>query len=101
MQTYINEADTILFNDLCADTYTISVQGTSCSFIITGTVLSPAPLTLYINSTNPSFGESDGTAELIVVGGIPPFQYSIDGGITFQASPDFSALAEGTYPAVV
>lgn len=99
-QTLLTETQTILFDNLCEGIYTISLQGTTCSFIIQSAVLSPQPMTLYVNGDDPSFGESNGTAEIIVIGGVPGYQYSLD-GIIFQASPDFSGLAEGPYQADV
>jgi hypothetical protein len=48
-------------------------------------------------STSPSTpGQSDGSVEVEVEGGIPPYQYSLD-GISFQASPVFSGLPPGAY----
>lgn len=46
----------------------------------------------------------DGPSGFIVaapVSGLEPFTYSLDGGISFQTSPVFSALSVGTYPVVV
>ena len=101
LQVHATETQSILYENLCADTYTITLQGSSCTFTIATTVLSPAPMTLWVNSTNPSFGVDDGTAELFVIGGVPGYQFSIDGGGAFQLSNDFSDLAVGTYQAVV
>ncbi|MBK9103671.1 MAG: T9SS type A sorting domain-containing protein [Saprospiraceae bacterium] len=48
-------------------------------------------------STNPSAtGQSNGSVNVEVDGGIPPYMYSLD-GISFQASPAFSGLPPGTY----
>lgn len=101
VQIHATQTQTIVFDNLCADTYTITLQGSSCSFIITGTVLSPDAMTLYVNSDDPAFGLSDGTAELVVIGGVAGYQYSVDGGVTFQPSANFSGLAEGTYLGIV
>lgn len=101
VQVHAAETQSILFENLCADTYTIILQGSSCTFTISTTVLSPLPMTLWVNSTNPSFGEDDGTAELFAIGGVPGYLYSVDGGGVFQLSPNFSDLPEGTHQAVV
>jgi subtilisin-like proprotein convertase family protein len=41
-------------------------------------------------------GGAEGSVELFVAGGIPPYQYSMD-GMSFQSSPVFDNLSEGTY----
>jgi subtilisin-like proprotein convertase family protein len=41
-------------------------------------------------------GEADGSIEVFTAGGIPPYQYSLE-GMPFQSSPVFDSLAEGTY----
>lgn len=51
------------------------------------------------NETAP--GAGDGQALLSLNNGIPPFEYSIDGGATFQPSPVFSGLAAGEYAVAV
>ena len=42
---------------------------------------------------------ADGIVTVSVSGGRAPFQYSIDGGATWQASPAFTGLFPGTYQA--
>ncbi len=42
------------------------------------------------------FGVNDGSIQINATGGIPPYQYSID-GVNFQMSPDFLNLAAGEY----
>ncbi|WP_289053062.1 PKD domain-containing protein [Carboxylicivirga marina] len=42
------------------------------------------------------FGEATGQLALTTVGGVGPFEYSIDGGTSWQASP-ITALSSGTY----
>ncbi len=101
VQTHFTQTQTIVFDNLCADTYTITLQGSTCSFIITGTVSTPDAMTVYLNSNNPTFGDANGTAELVVIGGVSPYTYSIDGGTVFQASPEFPNLAEGNYAGLV
>jgi hypothetical protein len=45
--------------------------------------------------------EMDAVIELIVANGTPPYEYSIDQGNTFQASPIFSGLGAGQYELLV
>ena len=52
-----------------------------------------------INESSP--GAEDGTLIIEPFNGTPPYQYSIDGGMTFSSDPLFSGLAGGTYDVVV
>lgn len=42
---------------------------------------------------------ADGRIIMSVLNGVPPYQYSLDGGETFQSSPVFAGLANGDYQA--
>jgi hypothetical protein len=46
-------------------------------------------------------GATNGSITLNTIAGTGPFQYSIDGAVTFQSNNVFSGLANGTYTAVV
>lgn len=46
-------------------------------------------------------GAEDGAILITTAGGVGPFQYSIDGGATFQGSPLFEGLTAGEYDIVV
>ncbi len=48
-----------------------------------------------------SLGASDGAININTSNGTAPFQYSIDGGNSFQSSPFFNNLSGGTYDVVV
>jgi hypothetical protein len=100
-QVHPAEAQSILFPNLCAGIYTLTVQGTSCSFIINAEVDSPSPMTVYTNTTDPSFGEWNGEVEVVVVGGLPDYSYSINAGMSYQALPGFYDLNEGTYMGLI
>lgn len=57
------------------------------------------PDSLYINTTptnNSCFGSCDGSYEIDVFGGTPPFMYSIDSGLVYQSNNFFSELCSGT-----
>jgi gliding motility-associated-like protein len=47
------------------------------------------------------FGGSNGSITINVSGGTPAYQYSINGGSTFQASNIFTGLIAGNYPVIV
>jgi len=85
------------FNNLAAGIYTIQVKDNTgliqveaiplyynCTFSVSGLV------------TNANCGQNDGTIRASVLGGIGPFQYSID-GINYSSSPNFNNLAPGVY----
>lgn len=69
----------------CLDTTTVSIPN---SYIIAVNALSVTPASC--------FGANDGQVAVEVVGGIPPYTYSIN-GITFQSSGIFGGLSAGTY----
>ena len=85
------------FNNLAAGIYTIQVKDN------TGLIQVEA-ISLYYNCifsvsglvTNANCGQNDGTISASVLGGIGPFQYSID-GINYSTTPNFNNLAPGTY----
>ncbi|PHI19954.1 hypothetical protein CEQ90_10410 [Lewinellaceae bacterium SD302] len=58
--------------------------------------VSSQSLTYDIQASPGRCDSSDGRIEVIVSGGLPPFQYSLD-GVTFQASNVFDSLANGLY----
>lgn len=51
--------------------------------------------------TNATCGLEDGELELVVSGGTPPFEYSIDGGLTFVPATIFVDLMAGSYDIVI
>ncbi len=47
------------------------------------------------------FGYCNGSVSLTTTGGVAPYQYSMDGGVTFQAGNSFSNLCAGIYTVLV
>lgn len=79
------------------------VQGTpfvSNLAVTSGSCVSAPVLQLQYTANNPTC-TNDGSILLQAIGGTPPYQYSINGGTTFQSSPIFSNLSLGTYNAVI
>ena len=60
-----------------------------------------APVISNVVSNNPSCGLPNGDITITATGGTGTLQYSVDGGITFQASSSFTGLAANTYNIVV
>lgn len=96
--TYIQEFQTIPYPNLCAGVYQIAIQGQGCSFTTYATIGQPTQITAYVNPSNPSPGQNNGSATIIASGGSGAFTYSLN-GTTYQSSNIFSGLAAGTYTA--
>lgn len=84
-----------VFNGLAAGTYTVFFrEGNGCQGSLSITVAEPLVL-----SASSSFtpvvcnGENTGTININPAGGVTPYQYSIDGGTTWQASNVFNVPA--------
>lgn len=92
-----------VFANLPVDDYWIQVRNSdgSCPAIWPGVVTlnSPdLPRFLTVTPTNPSnCGAMDGSIDIVVVDGNEPYQYSIDGAVTWSFNSVFTGLAAGTY----
>ncbi len=58
-------------------------------------------LVLNATSAQATCGNNDGSITITITGGVTPYQYSIDGGTTFQAGNVFNTLTSGPYNLVV
>ena len=88
------------FNALVAGTYTIQIEDNNgCSYSASETITQPTVLVVSQgNVTNVScFGGNDGSLSVNASGATAPYQYSIDGGNTWQTSNTFNTLTAGTY----
>lgn len=91
-----------VLSGLGAGTYTVWVRDVNlCRQSLTVTILNLQGATVTAVATTTSCGSSDGTITVTASGGTVPFEYSIDGGATFQYSNIFTGLPEGTYLVVV
>lgn len=85
---------------LAQGTYTVTItDGRGCTTTATATVNNPG-CNLSLNGTHDNVtcnGLSDGSITVTPVNGTGPYQYSIDGGNTYQASSTFAGLTGGNY----
>ena len=92
------------FTGLAVANYTLVVEdanGCQIDSLYT-TVADDQPQIDNIVSNDPlCFGSTDGDITITSSGGVGAHQYSIDNGVTFQASATFNGLGDGVYPAVV
>ena len=93
-----------VYAGLAAGTYSYTITDSKqCSFTDTITLTEPTPITAtavidtdYTCLSDGAITISGGTAS----GGTPAYEYSLDGA-TFQASPTFAGLTDGTYTITV
>ncbi|HYG52494.1 MAG TPA: T9SS type B sorting domain-containing protein [Flavobacteriales bacterium] len=88
---------------LCAGAYQVVTEDShGCSITSTEAVTQPTSITYNTTITPSTCGNPNGSIGFIgVAGGTPAYQYSIDNGATFQALPNFTGLAAGTYDIMV
>lgn len=74
------------------------LTGATSNWVASGAVItgSGSP-TLSFTYSNATCGLSNGNINFTNVPGVAPFQYSIDGGTTYGASPNFAGLGAGVY----
>ncbi len=90
-----------LFDGLAGGVYDVvinDVNGCSVEFQIT---VESCTLLLSAEVNDAIEGMMDGSAEVMVENGAEPFQYSINGGVTFQTSNIFENLGAGVYTIIV
>ncbi len=91
------------FSGLTAGSYTVYAEdagGCQGSTTVTVGANNNAP-TASATGTDENCSSSDGTITVSATGGAGSYQYSIDGGTTFQGSGNFTGLSSGTYNVVV
>ena len=88
----VNEGDEVI-----TLTFNNGIACNSVNKVVNFIIKDGGLLSLNANTVAPSCGSSNGSIQLIVSGGTPPYQYSIDGGSNFQTSNSFSALPANTY----
>ncbi len=84
---------------LTAGTYAVTVNDqNNCELVESITVNGPpVPMQGSTILTPTTCAQGDGSISISFMGGTPPYQYSIDGGVTFVTSGSFAGLSIGTY----
>jgi hypothetical protein len=90
------------FTGLPAGLYTLVVQGAGgCLNDTTIIILNSNGPALTYTQTNATCGSNTGTVTANATGGTAPYQYSINGGTTYQTGNFFTGLVAGQYTLVV
>jgi large repetitive protein len=92
-----------VFEALPAGDYEVLVMDdNACELILEVTLLQPDELVIEILTDSVScFGGTDGAIVIDAQGGTPTYEYSIDGGVSFQTNQNFTDLTADTYSVVV
>ncbi|MBN2750869.1 MAG: T9SS type A sorting domain-containing protein [Bacteroidales bacterium] len=87
------------FSNLPKGSHTIHVKDAmGCEHTAQTTILEPAPISISTQtSITTCFGDSDGSITLSASGGNGQYQYSFDGGITFESSNIKTGLPAANY----
>ena len=91
------------FSGLAAATYQVlAMDGNGCTSIAsTETIAGSGTVTTAAAPVNETCAATNGSIVLTGAGGAAPYQYSIDGGATFQPSGSFTGLSAGTYNVMI
>ncbi|HNB81499.1 MAG TPA: hypothetical protein PLP14_05325, partial [Chitinophagaceae bacterium] len=93
-----------LIGGLSSGTYTVQVNDAyACSAATEIILSSPDPLQISSVGTIAASNEQayDGSVEFNMMGGTPPFQYSLDAGQNFQGNSSFTSLSAGNYQVTI
>ncbi|MCQ2252119.1 MAG: PKD domain-containing protein [Bacteroidales bacterium] len=92
------------FKDLIADKYYFVVQDNNGCTAMSDQVevKEPEKLTfanggIAVYDVSTCYGDNTGSIHLSAIGGTPPYQYTIDDGVTYQEGNSFENLPEGKY----
>lgn len=86
------------FNSLLSGDYTAYAQDATSCVLSMDVTLGPSPFpNSYTKTDITCNGDDDGEIVFNTIGGNGPYEFSIDGGVTFTMIETFSNLASGTY----
>ena len=92
-----------IFKELPAGDYTLSIRNeNNCIVTKEITITEPTAPQIEIEVQNESCaGDNNGQITINTTGGVEPFQYSINNGVTFQNENVFTNLTPGIYTVIV
>lgn len=91
-----------IFTSLASGIYIVTVKDVGgCKTSITVNVLNADGPAFTYSSTNATCGNSVGSITITATGGVPPYQYSSNNGVTYQLGNTFNGLVAGLYTVVV
>jgi hypothetical protein len=98
--SWSNGATTQNISGLTTGTYRVTItDANGCSITDSQTISALSPMTTSVAKSNVTcFGYSDGSVDLTVAGGTPPFKFAWSNGETTE---DLSNLSAGTYTATI
>jgi gliding motility-associated-like protein len=88
-----------VLTNLDEGTYTVTLtDGNGCTVVGDTTFQQPPPLFINVDEVINllCFGDMNGSISVLGEGGVPPYEYSIDGQ-TFQLDPQFQGLSAGNF----
>jgi len=92
------------FSGLLAGNHTVTIQdGNLCTFNVPVTINQPPSAVAGTISSQINilcFGDATGSVTVAGSGGIPPYEYSLDGG-SYQASGTFNGISAGNHTVIV
>lgn len=90
------------FYNLLSGSYSLVIKDDKgCTKDSTINLTQPIALSLTSNITNATCSYANGTISLTGNGGVAPYTYSIDGGISFTSASNITGLVSGTYKVVI
>ena len=92
------------FNGLVAGNYSIEIiDSRGCTFQLFDTLFDAYGLVVSVDSVGNAScaGQVNGSVQLSVSGGVAPYSFSLDGGVTVQSDSLFTGLNAGVYNILV
>jgi hypothetical protein len=90
------------FTGLQPGTYDILIMDANgCTASAQTNISEPGAITASFTATDASCGNADGTLTINASGGTGSLQYSIDNGVSFQTSINFTSLTTGNYTIII
>lgn len=91
-----------IFSGLAAGIYTITVRDAAgCVNRIRVTIVNTDGPTVTTSGTNANCSVNNGSVTVTASGGLPPYEYSVNNGVTYQSNNFFTGLGAGTYTIIV